>query len=145
MGLYYDNKKAATAIKLIADQFTAMRNGVDISVDGPPLQIRIVWREDKTQICGFTLVQQVNCCGALVSTRTFVNEKYRGQKLAQQMMPLKEAIAREFGYSVLAATVNISGNPAEVHILQKEGWQKGYEFLNKRTGNQVGFFFKELK
>ena len=92
------------------------------------------------------MVQQVNCCGILVSTQTFVRELYRGEHIAQDMMPLKEALAREFGYGMLLATVNVTGNPAEVHILEKFGWKTaGDTFVNERTGNTLGVYTKVLE
>lgn len=109
-----------------------------------PFELSLEWREKGKRVCGFTLVQQVNCCGILVSTRTFVTKDYEKQGIAQALMPLKEAIATEFGYSCLMATVNVSGNPAEVHILTKFGWKKGDEFVNRRTNNTVAVFTKSL-
>lgn len=94
-------------------------------------------------ICGFTLREQTNCCGVMVSTSTWVGGNHRGKGLAQKMMPLKELIASYEGYSALVATVQ-SENKPEMHILQKFGWVKGYEFLNARTGNMISFMFKKL-
>ncbi len=113
--------------------------------------IKVVLREPPTMIgrhprniCGFQLVEQKNCCGVMVSTNTYVTYSERNRGLAQLMMPMKDAIAKLFGYSALCATVNESGNPTEVHILLKNGWTKTFGFLNKRTGNNVGFYCKSL-
>ena len=143
MGLYIpDTNKAVAAVKELCAQFEHVR--VQVRRRNP--LIAVDFMEDTPYgpqpYAGFTLIEQVNCCGVLVSTKTFVAQKHQNQKIAQAMMPLKEAIAKQFGYSALAATVNMTGNPAEVHILRKCGWELKYEFRNARTGNQVGFFFK---
>ena len=54
-----------------------------------------------------------------------------------------EAIARRLGYSLLQATV-VSTNEAEIHILEKFGWKRGASFTNRRTGNDVIVYFKDL-
>lgn len=141
----HDAVRAATKIKEMFNSLCPLSDDVQVRVKRAPPLFHIVLRDHHAiQMAEFTLVEQPNCCGVLVSTKTSVQKAYQGHGLAQQLMPLKEAIAREWGYSTLAATVNMTGNPAEVHILVKFGWVKGYQFLNARTGNQVGFFFKEL-
>jgi len=134
--------EAAKAIKTLCGN--GISNDIRVRVRALPLLITVSFIENDKTFAEFTLVEQVNCCGAMVSTRTWVMQSHAGRGIAQAMMPLKEAIAKEFGYSTLAATVNMSGNPKEVHILNKQGWSKGHEFLNKRTGNTVGFFFKNI-
>lgn len=138
------NTSPAAAAKVIKQLATEM-GGMDVTVEvrnHPRLFIRLSFGIDNHRVCGFTLTEQVNCCGILVSTQTYVEPAYRGQKYAQQMMPLKSAIAKEFGYSLLLATVNMTGNPAEVHILEKDGWKQSHVFINQRTKNQVGVFTK---
>ena len=120
------------------------QGGFLVKVDRYPFKLRVAIKINQNYIAGFTLVEQTNCCGILVSTQTFVIPEYALQGIAQQMMPLKEALAREFGYTMLLATVNVSGNPAEVHILEKFRWTRGTEFVNKRTGNTVAIFTKIL-
>lgn len=111
-----------------------------------PFTIKLTFRDTKGDyISTFTLVQQINCCGILVSTKTDVNKTYQGRGIAQEMMYLKESLAKEFGYSLLMATVNMTGNPAEVHILEKFDWKLNTSFTNSRTKNQVGIYTKEIK
>lgn len=99
----------------------------------------------KTPMFGFTLKEMIGCCGILVSTGTFVKEIYKGQGIAQELMQLKIAIAKEFGYSLMMATVDIGNNPAEVHILEKFGWKKVDEVINKRTNHTLGIFTLNIK
>lgn len=136
-----DKAKIAAKIKEFKSTFYS---DFSITYDSSPLKISITFREGGKDFAGFTLVEQINCCGMMVSTKTFVNEKFRGQGIAQEMMPIKESIAKEFGYSALIATVNITGNPAEAHILEKHGWKKIHEFKNSRTTNIVGIFVKNI-
>lgn len=144
MGLYIrDQNAAVAAIRAITVNLTS---DVRIELHSNPFSVQIDFLDSQThrRMAGFTLVQQTNCCGILVSTQTYVEKEYRGQHMAQDMMPLKAAIARHFGYSMMMATVNISGNPAEAHILEKDGWRQVQEFVNSRTTNRVGVFTKAL-
>ena len=142
MGYVADGKEGAKAIKLLK---TYIDCDFRIQLDTyPTFKLEFALRDRNRDNAGFTLIQQVNCCGILVSTRTWVGKDYQGNGVAQSMMPLKEALAREFGYGMLLATVNMSGNPAEVHILDKFGWQLGDSFTNPRTLNVVGVYTKDL-
>ena len=143
MGYVGDGKEGARAIKVLKEK---LQCDFRIQLDTyPTFNLEFVLRDFNKGVAGFTLVQQINCCGILVSTRTWVTEKWQGQGTAQTMMPLKEALAVEFGYGMLLATVNITGNPAEVHILEKFGWKLGDSFINPRTRNEVGIYTKDLK
>jgi GNAT superfamily N-acetyltransferase len=142
MGIAIDGTEVARMTKLLKD---TVKHDFSVQFDSNPFKITFTFRYNNRTMAGFTLVEQVNCCAILVSTRTFVYEPYQGQGIAQEMMPIKEALAREFGYSMLLATVNVSGNPAEVHILEKFGWQlSGDTFVNPRTKNTIGVFTKVL-
>lgn len=143
MGYEIDSAKAAKVIKNIADAFH-VGDEVKVQVRKYPARISVEFFKSDSPMAGFTLIEQPNCCGVLISTKTFVYTQWQKQGLAQAMMPLKEAIAREFGYSCLSATVNVTGNPAEVHILLKHGWTRGASFINKRTKNEVAFYTKVL-
>ncbi len=151
MSFYLDDiQTAITAIRKVANEAQGYQvyqfSGMGVTLNTlPRFEVQVRFLSDRTDVAGFTLVEQVNCCGALVSTKTYVHRDWKGKGIAQFMQPIKLEIAKMFGYSSLAATVNMTGNPAEVHILEKCGWVKGFEFKNSRTGNQVGFFFKEVK
>lgn len=140
-------EQAAESIKLLATSFNSFGwfRDITVRVRQTPFMCVVTFMHQDWTVASFSLIEQPNCCGVLISTKTYVSDKYRNEGIAQAMMPLKEAIAKQFGYSCLAATVNMTGNPAEVHILEKFGWAKGWEFTNRRTKNQVGFFFKNLE
>lgn len=144
MSYVCDGKESEIIAKLLKDFINgAFWNSFTIHVDKYPFTIKLNFKLYDGN-CGFTLTQQVNCCGILVSTQTFVSEGLRGRGIAQEMMYLKEALAKEFGYSLIMATVNMTGNPAEVHILEKFGWKLNSSFINSRTKNQVGIYTKEI-
>ena len=142
-----DGKEIARLAKLLNLEVGSFR----IQFDADPLNIIFTLREcfgqrgNYMDIAGFELIQQINCCGILISTQTWVDKKYRRMGYAQVMMPIKEAFAKELGFSLIMATVNITGNPAEVHILEKFGWKLKDSFVNKRTNNTVGIYTKEIK
>jgi len=94
-------------------------------------------------IAGFQLIQQPNCCGILISTQTYVIEEKRGQGIAQELMKLKIALAREFNYPCMLATARLD-NEVEIHILEKFGWERGHEFLNNRTDNQLAIYTLDI-
>jgi GNAT superfamily N-acetyltransferase len=142
MGYVSDNTEVARITKLLTKQ---MVSGFEITFDPNPFKIVFNYRCGGQNIAGFTLIEQYHCCGILVSSATYVDKDHQKQGIAQEMMPLKEALAKEFGYSLLMATVNMTGNPAEVHILEKFNWKKNSEFVNARTKNTVGIFTKEIK
>lgn len=145
MGYICDTDKARKTVgELIKSMKSTIMSDFSVALDSGPFNLKITIRRGGKDIAGFTLAEQKNCCGILVSTQTFVDNEYRKQGIAQEMMPLKEALAKEFGYSCLLATVNITGNPAEKHILEKFGWTMHTSFKNSRTKNTVGIFSKNL-
>ena len=139
-----DEKATAQAVKLIKELTKLMDGDFRIQIDKYPFSLHYWVRNLKEDIAHFQLVQQANCCGILVSTDTWVKDNYQKMGVAQEMMKLKEALAKEFGFSCLLATVNMTGNPAEVHILEKFGWSCVSSFKNSRTTNKVGIFTKNL-
>jgi GNAT superfamily N-acetyltransferase len=140
-----EEKRIAEMVhELFGRKLGSFSGGFNIDFERSPFTITFEFRSAKKPIAGFTLTQMINCCGILVSTKTFVEKSHQGHGIAQEMMSLKEALAKEFGYSSMLATVNVSGNPAEVHILEKNGWTCNNTFVNSRTKNTVGVFTKNL-
>jgi GNAT superfamily N-acetyltransferase len=137
-----------TEAKKISELIKKFKEGMfcdfRIQFDRSPFTIKFWLRISNEDAARFVLTQQTGCCGILVSTDTFVETKHRGNGIAQEMMFLKEQLAKDFGYSLMLATVNMTGNPAECHILEKNGWQLGSSFINSRTKNKVGVYTKVL-
>ena len=146
MGIKIDGTETARAFKVFTD--VMVKSWIDhftLEINKRrPFTIKFIIY-DENEYAQFTLVEQVNCCGILVSTDTFVTKGLQGNGYAQEMMKLKEALAKEFGYSLLLATVDINNNPAEVHILEKFGWSRDKEFINQRTKHTLGIFSKDIK
>jgi len=139
-----DERATAQAVKLIKELTKLMDGDFRIQVDRSPFSICYWVRNNNYDIAHFQLIQQKNCCGILVSTSTYVLGPHQKMGIAQEMMRLKEALAKEFGFSCLLATVNMTDNPAEVHILEKFGWSCVSSFKNSRTDHKVGIFTKNL-
>jgi GNAT superfamily N-acetyltransferase len=146
MGWICDTKEAAK--KLAQAVKTFGNGGMDnfaVEFKRNPFSVKMDFKDSVGKsMATFTLKEMINCCGILVSTRTEVSNDYRGKGLAQELMLLKEELARQYGYSCMMATVNMTGNPAEVHILEKFGWKCVNDFNNSRTKNKVGVFVKNL-
>ena len=142
----YDLKDPEAAAKIIKELAGTAYEwcGVGVKLDRSPFRVEFEGRDQGRAAAGFTLMEQPNCCGLLISTRSWVAGTHQKQGIAQSLMSLKEAIAKAFGYSALIATVNITGNPVEVHILEKHGWKLTETFTNGRTANVVGIYTKVL-
>lgn len=146
MGWIVDDEKQAVELASKIKTFQGgMHRDFRLQLDRNPFTLKFWLRHGNNDIARFTLTQMVNCCGIVVSTDAWVETTYRGKGIAQEMLVLKEAIAKAYGYSCMMATVNMTGSPTEVHILQKAGWEKVNEFTNSRTRNQVGVFVKNLR
>ncbi len=145
MGYICDENAEKKIAKICHDLYdNIVSDGFGIEFEKRPFSIKVWIKDGNQSIAGFTLKEMINCCGALVSTQTYVLSSHQKRGIAQSMMPIKEALAKEFGYSMLMATVNMTDNKAECHILEKFGWTKVDEFKNSRTKHQVGLFTKKL-
>lgn len=148
MGYIADKDTVINFVKSVKQQNLVINEyGIRITFYGNPFNLtyELLGHDKYNALARFTLKEQINCCGILVSTDTFIAEQMRGRGIAHEFMNLKIAIAKEFGYSLLMATVDIGNNPAEVHILEKFGWKKVDEFINKRTRHTLGIFTLETK
>lgn len=94
-------------------------------------------------IFSFSLTQMPGCCGLLISHNTWVDSMYRGKGIAQFLQDIKESIAVEAGYSQLICTAN-NKERAQLHILGKNHWESVVEFHNKRSGNAVYIYVKDI-
>jgi GNAT superfamily N-acetyltransferase len=152
MGSKIDVETATTIVKSTYDSLIKYKlgfesqfiDGINLLVKINPLKIKIDFSSGNENVSGFSLIEQPNCCAIMISTQTYVTARFQKLGIAQEMLEFKESIAKAFGYSMLLCTVNVSGNPAEVHILEKHGWIKGSEVKNKRTTNIVAVFTKVL-
>lgn len=95
-------------------------------------------------VCRFYLAELPGCCGILVSYQTHVWKEYRNKGINTFLQEIKEDIARENGFTRLMATT-IDSNDAEKHILEKTGWKEVDRFVNRRSGNTVITYVKDVK
>jgi hypothetical protein len=134
--------------KLVAKAINNFRlhipSDLNIDIRRMPTSIKIQFLSiyDKSMIAGFKLEELPSCCAALVSTQSFVNAKFRNEKVAQNMMKLKIAIAKELDYGMMMCTVVNKSTimkeyDIEKHILEKFGWKMKSRFMNYRNGNII--------
>lgn len=95
------------------------------------------------QVGSFRLEPYPANCGIVVSSYMNVDFDKRGRGYATRLQPIKQDIAKKFGYSLMQATV-VCTNIAEVSILLKSGWKVISTFKNARTGNNCFIFQKEI-
>ena len=95
-------------------------------------------------VLGFNLALLPGCCAYLVSHHTFVEKESQNRGYAKRLQIVKADIAKAAGFSSMLCTV-ISDNAAEIHILETHGWQRTREIRNRRTGNIVYSYQKDLK
>jgi GNAT superfamily N-acetyltransferase len=96
-------------------------------------------------VARFFLGEFPGCCGICISTGTIVHSEYRGKGIAQKLIELKKFMARELNFTIMIATVAISYNEIEKHILEKTGWKKlDMDFVNRKTTNTVATYFLPL-
>lgn len=91
----------------------------------------------------FALYEFPSCCAFCVSTRVIVEPKFRSKGVNNVANKLRQAIARECGYSALLCT-DVESNRPERHTLITNEFQDIYRIRNKRTTNTVIISVKEL-
>lgn len=99
--------------------------------------------ETQIPIATFSLYQMPGCCGVVISSHAAVAHKYRKRGLGQFLLKLRKKYAFEHGFRMMLAT-DKADNAPETHVLSKHGFKQATEFKNKRTGNQVKIWFREL-
>ena len=92
----------------------------------------------------FTFAPLPGNCGIVVSTDTWIAERWRKQGSADRLHKIKENIARQLGYSLMLST-SISTNMPQVISAAKAGWKFVDHFQNKRTNHQCLIGIKHLK
>lgn len=94
-------------------------------------------------IGSFSFTEMPGCCGIVVSHATYLTEQTRHSGLSDSFRGLKEALAKELGYSLMLATT-IMTLPASVGNMIKSKYKIDNVFVNKRTGNNIGLGIKKL-
>lgn len=91
----------------------------------------------------FSVEQQTNCCGIMVTTQTYVNSYFRRRGICKRFQKMKEAIAKRFCYTTMLATVPTNAEEMTI-IMKKDGWESTYEFVNRNSDNRVVIWVKEV-
>lgn len=111
-------------------------------------QFTVEWeRSDKTRekLGTFVLSPLPGCCGVVVSTASYLEEKQRGLSyISTSFHEIKEKVARHYGYSLMLSTVQLRNLP-EIIGASKAKWRFIHHFRNKRTDNDLTLGIKELK
>lgn len=94
--------------------------------------------------CGsFQLVDMPGSPQIAVSIHTFVLPELRGKGYGDKDHKLRLAELQRLGYNYALCTVN-ARNAVEVHILEKNGWDRLSEFVSSSTGNTVRLYGKHI-
>lgn len=92
---------------------------------------------------GYNLTQLPGCCGVVVSNGAWIEGNVRGNGLGDYFHRERISLSEFMGYTVMMCTT-VSSNEAENHILEKNDWKKVHTFQNKRTGNTVFIWIKDI-
>lgn len=98
--------------------------------------------ENRT-IAGFSLSGTAGCCGMAISHGAFVFGSWSNKGIDTILQKIRMDIARENGYTILLCT-DIAANTYQNKILAKNGWTKIFDFVNKRTGNNLNVHIVQL-
>ena len=91
----------------------------------------------------FCLSVLPGCCGVVVSHDTARIGPKRNQQLSDGFRELKEAFAKDLGYSAMICTTDMSNIPALKNLF-KSKYEVATTFRNSRTGNQIAIGVKKL-
>lgn len=94
-------------------------------------------------ITSFRLGELHGCCGVCVSYHANVTEEFRRAGINKVANRLRQEMARQAGFTVLLCT-DVESNEPQRKTLEREGWQKIFQFTNRRTDNKVNISVKHL-
>ncbi len=129
--------------------FTEVPDGEEYKEKGlnGRMTFRVQWEGssgDLTEMGQFTLEPFPGCCGIVVSTASYLNEKQRGQhNVSRWFHELKEMTAKHFGYKVMIMSTQLRNIP-EVVGASRARWRFFHYFRNSRTDNDIGIAIKDI-
>lgn len=91
----------------------------------------------------FALVSLPGCCGAVVSTHSFVNERYRNRGLGTLLNEMRRELAYRLGYGLMLCT-DLASNVPQQKVLERNGWTLASKFQNRRTLNTLNLHYVHL-
>ncbi len=95
------------------------------------------------KISRFILRGMPGCHGVCINHAVEVFDPYKNRGIGTILNDMRNEIARDLGYGVMVCTV-VSTNIPQIRIMEKNFWQRMFEFNNLRTNNMVCFFKKDL-
>lgn len=90
---------------------------------------------------GFCFTEMQGCRHVVISSGTYLNTKYRNTNYSDLFRKLKNQVAKEMGYSVMIATVDLTNIPAFKSMLKS-----GYNICKTfpAEGKNLGFGVKQV-
>jgi|SRR5690606_25421085 len=92
----------------------------------------------------FLLQQLPGCCGVCVYHDMIVDVTAKNRGVATFFTQLAERLAWEWGYTTIIAT-DRKDNEWTKRIFTKRKWEESFEFINRRTDNDVIVWIKDLR
>lgn len=87
-------------------------------------------------VAGFRLAYFPGCCGLVVSTGAWVDDRWRGKGLGTALNRLRLQYAKHLGYGAVICT-DLMENKSQRAVLKKTGWEDVFEFTNPKTRNHL--------
>jgi GNAT superfamily N-acetyltransferase len=152
--LYYDNiiingciiDKIEKEISKLIEEEVYVNYNTDYYTGGDkkakPMSLE-VWSKKHRPVCRFILRKYPGNSNILVSYYMMVYPAFRKRGIAKFLQEIKVQIAKDLKCNKLMTTV-VDNNEAEINLLNKCGWVKEISFLNRRTGNTVLIFTKNI-
>lgn len=99
--------------------------------------------KDKQTVITFQLKDMYNCCGIIVGSDLTVSKNFRHIGLGDLSTRFMIDFSNYYGYGMLQGA-DRKDNEYQIRIFEKQGWKKGSEFYNPKTGNNLIIWFFNL-
>jgi hypothetical protein len=119
-----------------------LRNTIQISRRTERTQEK--WTDSSYPWVHYCLSPLPGCCGVVVSHNAYLASDYRGYGLGDYFHKERLSLMKDLGYSCGLCTVT-SDNEVQKNLLLKNGWKLIHVFKNKRTGNLVEIWSKDIQ
>ena len=94
-------------------------------------------------VASFSMDVFPGCCAYAASYETNVTPRFRGKGIGTALQEVKAKLAKEAGFTHMLATCK-KDNITQISILEKAGWEKLHDCVNKRTNNQLILWIKDV-
>jgi len=114
---------------------TVSKNNSDMElIEGTVFYLTDSFSEE--EIASFKLIEMPGCCGICISTKALVNYRCRRKGIGTLLNRFRKELVQLLGYGVLICT-DLEDNDPQKKILDSEGFQHIYSFINPRTKNRL--------